>query len=152
MTPGKTGNFQKTLMSEPIPKGSPVEGDMTAALDSRFVNAIVIQGAMEKSGKDHVPVVIDRVEFHDTLKYENGQTDKDVYLLHFKGSDKPLKLAKTNIKRLIGLLGTIGKAWHGKKVWLGLEKDRRPDLGGKLGDCVRVLNINPDTGRSPEAW
>ena len=139
-------------MSKPIPEGKPCEGDMTSALDSRFVNAIVIQGAMEKKGADKVLLEIDKVDFHETLKYENGTVDKDVYLLHFKGSDKPLKLAKTNIRRIINLHGTMGKDWHGKKIYLGLEQDRRPDLGGKKGACVRVLNIDPETGRAPLAF
>ena len=77
---------------------------MTKALDSRFVNSIVIQGALAKSGKAYTTPTIDRVEFLPVLKYENGTTDKDVYLLYFAKSDKPLKLAKTNIKRLIGRL------------------------------------------------
>lgn len=118
---------------------------MTAALDSRFLNSIVLQGALEKSGKPELPVTIDRVEFHDLLKYENGSTDKDAYLLYFKGSDKPLKLAATNIKRIIEQHGTIGKGWHGKKVKLGLEMDRRPDLGGKKGPCVRIVRETPNT-------
>jgi len=139
-------------MSKPIPKGEPCDGDMTKALDSRFLNAIVLQGALEKKGADHITVEIDFVDFHQVLKYENGSTDRECYLLHFKGSDKPLKLAKTNIKRLISLHGTIGEGWHGKKIALGLENDRRPDLGGKQGPCVRVLLIDPNTGRMPESW
>ena len=138
-------------MSKPIPKGDPVEGDMTAALDSRFLNAMLLGAALVKTGKDKLPVTIDRIEYHEVLKYENGSRDADAYLLYFQKSDKPLKLAKTNIKRLIGLLGPMGGNWHGKKIFLGIEKDRRPDLGGKLGDCVRVLNLNED-GKKPEAW
>ena len=138
-------------MSKPIPKGDPVEGDMTAALDSRFLNAIVLQGALDKSGKTDLTVTIDRIEHHDVLKYENGQTNSDVYLCYFKGSDKPLKLAKTNIKRIIGIHGTIGKGWHGKKITLHTELDRRPDLGGK-GPCVRVKNVDPETGKKPNAF
>lgn len=126
-----------------IPKGELCEGDMTRALDSRFLNAIVLQGALEKSGSDSLTVTIDRVEFHSTLKYENGSTDRDVYLLYFTKSEKPLKLAKTNIKRIIAQHGTIGSGWHGKKVKLGLEQDRRPDLGGQKGDCVRILSHRP---------
>jgi len=125
-------------MSKPIPKGTPVEGDMTAALDSRFLNAIVLQGALEKSGGKELPVTIDRVEYHELLAYENGSKDKQCYLLYFVGSDKPLKLAKTNIKRIISECGAIGKGWHGRKIELCLENDRRPDLGGKQGPCVRV--------------
>ena len=125
---------------------------MTKALDSRFVNAIVLQGAMEKSEKDYIKVTIDRVEFHETLKYENGSTEKDAYLLYFVKSDKPLKLAKTNIKRICAQHRTMGKGWHGKDIALGLEQDRRPDLGGIKGPCVRVLNIDPNTGKIPTAW
>jgi len=136
-------------MSKPIPKGLEVEGDMSAALDSRFLNSIVLQGAIEATGKPYITATIDRVEFHEVLKYENGSTDKECYLLHFAKSDKPLKLAKTNIKRLINLHGSIGKGWHGKKVAVGLEYDRRPDLGGKPGLCVRILPIDPDSGKPP---
>ena len=125
---------------------------MTMALDSRFLNAITLQGALEHKEAKSVDLTVDRIEHHELLKYENGQTAKDAYLLFFKGSDKPLKLCKTNIKRLIGLLGTIGKGWHGKKISLHLENDKRPDLGGKLGPCVRVRNIDPSTGRAPEAF
>ena len=139
-------------MTKPIPQGKPVEGDMTAALDSRFLNSIVLQGALAKRDSDVLTVEIARIEHHDLLKYENGQTAKDAYLLYFKGSDKPLKLCKTNIKRLIGLLGTIGKGWHGKSVSLCIEQDRRPDLGGIQGPCVRIKNIDPKTGRKPEAF
>lgn len=133
-------------MSKPIPQGRPVEGDMTQALDSRFLNATVLQGALEAKGADCLDVTIDRVEWHDVLTYENGSKDKDCYLLYFKGSDKPLKLAKTNIKRIITQCGAIGSNWHGKKIGLCLENDRRPDLGGKQGPCVRVKrNIEKPT-------
>tara|TARA_R110002096_G_scaffold102275_2_gene226070 strand:- start:777 stop:1193 length:417 start_codon:yes stop_codon:yes gene_type:complete len=138
-------------MSNQIPKGTDVDGDMTTALDSRFLNSIVLRGALAKADKDHLIVTIDRVEFHKLLKYENGQKDPDVYLLYFVGSDKPLKLAKTNTKRIINIHGTLGKGWHGKKLALHIEQDRRPDLGGK-GPCVRVKNIDPATGLAPAAW
>lgn len=140
------------MKSTPIPKGKVVDGDMTTALDSRFLNAIVLQGALYKQGAEYLTVTIDRVEYHERLKYENGSTDQDAYLLFFKGSDKPLKLAKVNIKRLIAQHGTIGSGWHGKKIALGLQEDRRPDLGGIKGPCVRVLPINPETGKKEEAW
>ena len=138
-------------MSNKIPKGEEITGDMSAALDSRFVNSIVIQGAIEKTGKKFITVEIDRVEYHKSLKYENGQVDMDAYLLYFKGSDKPLKLAKTNIKRIINMYGVLGNGWHGKKIAIGLEVQYRPDLKGK-GNCVRVLNIDPSTGKAPEAF
>ncbi len=49
-------------MSKPIPPGEPVTGDMTRALDSRFLNAIVLQGALDKKGADFLAVEIDRIE------------------------------------------------------------------------------------------
>lgn len=130
-------------MNKPIPQGTPVEGDMTAALDSRFLNAYVLQGALEKTGSDTLSVTIDRVEHHEVLTYENGSKDANCNLLYFVGSDKPLKLAKTNIKRIISSCGTIGKGWHGQTIELCLENDRRPDLGGKQGPCVRVKRNIP---------
>ena len=54
-----------------------MDGDMTNALDSRFLNSIVLRGALAKAEKDHLIVTVDRVEFHKILKYENGQTNPD---------------------------------------------------------------------------
>ena len=125
---------------------------MTVMLDSRFLNAIVLQGALEKKGTDMLTVEIDRVEYHDKIVYENGQSNDKVYLLYFKASDKPLKLSKTNTKRIIGLYGVSGKNWHGKKINLCLEMDKRPDLGGKKGLCVRISPINPETGTGAVSW
>lgn len=145
-------------MNEPIPKGEVIEGDMSVALDSRFLNSIVLQGALAKRGgpsgpAEFLPVTIDRVEYHERLKYENGTTDKDAYLLYFVGSDKPLKLAKVNIRTICDVLKTtIGKGWQGRKIALGIQMDKRPDLGGKKGPCVRVLSIDPETGKPPPAW
>lgn len=140
------------MSDKPIPKGKPVDGDMTEALDSRFLNSTVLQGALAKRGGDTLTVEIDRVEYHELLKYENGQQAKDAYLLYFKGSDKPLKLAKINTKRIIAIHGTLGSGWHGKKITLGIEMDKRPDLGGAKGPCVRVKAIHPETGKAPSAW
>jgi len=125
-------------MNKPIPKGKEVAGDMTQALDSRFLNALVLQGALAKTGGESLAVTIDRVEHHEELRYNDGRTTKDAYLLYFHGSDKPLKLAKTNIKRLMQQFGTVGADWVGKKIELVIEQTNRPDLGGIKGDCVRV--------------
>jgi hypothetical protein len=125
-------------MSKPIPKGDVVHGDMTTALDSRFLNAIVLQGALDKKKTATLTVEIDRVEHHELLKYENGQTAQNAFLLYFKGSEKPLKLAKVNVRRLLIKHGTIGDGWSGKTIELCIESDKRPDLGGKQGPCVRI--------------
>lgn len=136
-------------MSKPIPKGTPVEGDVTEGRDNRFLNALVLQSALEKSGKGFLPVTIDRIEHHDVLRYETGQTDQNADLVYFRKSDKPLKLNTTNRNMIVRLHGPLGKGWHGKKVALGLGTARNPGLGGALAHCVRVLYLDPDTGKPP---
>lgn len=139
------------MTTKPIPKGTLVEGDVTASLDMRFLNALVLQAGLEKQQKQHLTVTIDRVEHHDVLEYENGVKDSNANLLYFKGSDKPLKLNATNTKAIVALYGTIGANWHGKKICLGLKTEYRPDLRGQ-GPCVRVLHIDPETGKAPNAF
>jgi len=136
------------MKNKPIPQGKLIEGDITPALDSRFLNATVLSGSLAKRGASELTVTIDRVEYHESLKYQNGQIDKEVYLLFFAGSDKPLKLAKTNIKRLIVTHGPIVEKWHGQKITLVIEQDKRPDLGGAKGDCVRIKSERNATVRT----
>lgn len=125
-------------MKSDIPTGETVTGNVAKHLDSRFLNSTVLSGVLAESGKDFLSITIDRVEYLEKLKYENGSIDTEVLLLYFTGSDKPLKLCKTNVKRLIHQLGPMGEDWNGKKIGLCIEQDRRPDLGGKTGDCVRI--------------
>jgi len=139
------------MSNKPIPEGKLVDGDVTAALDTRFLNSMVLQGALDKRGTETLDVVIDRIEHHDVLKYENGQKGEDIYLLYFKGSDKPLKLAKINTKRLILMLGTIGAGWVGQKIQLCIESQFRPDLKA-VGPCVRVKVIQtPEQAKARRA-
>lgn len=125
-------------MSNPIPKGEPISGNVAKHLDSRFLNSTLLAGILGERKEDTLPVVIDRAEHLEKLRYENGQVDTDVVLLYFAKSDKPLKLCKENMKRLIRQLGPMGEDWCGKKINLCIEQCRRPDLGGEQGDCVRV--------------
>lgn len=126
-------------MSKPIPKGTPITGDMLQNLDNRFLNCLLLQAALDKKGSDTLEVTIDRVEHHDVLTYQNGQKDQNANLIYFVGSDKPLKLNATNMKRIANQHGGYdADGWHGKKINLCIEQDRRPDLGGKMGPCVRV--------------
>ena len=124
--------------NKPIPKGEVVTGNVVKHLDSRFLNSLMLSGILSERKEDFLEVTIDRVEFLPELKYENGQIDKDALLLYFRGSDKPLKLCKTNTKQIARQLGPIGEQWHGKKIALVIDQCRRPDLGGKNGDCIRV--------------
>lgn len=139
------------MSSKPIPKGQLVEGDVIATLDMRFINALVLQGALENTGKEFLTVTIDRIERHEKFQYENGVTDHNVVFLYFKGGKRPLKLNTTNIQAIASQHGSIGKNWHGKRIALGLKQEYRPDLRAK-GPCVRVLAINPETGRKPDAF
>lgn len=138
-------------MSNPIPKGELVEGDVVALMDPRFINALVIQSALEKSGKKYVAMTMDRIEKHDSLTYENGRTEQNAILLYFQKTKKPLKLNTTNLQTIARMHGTIGKGWHGKKVAVGIKTEYRPDIKAH-GPCVRILNIDPVTGRSPDAF
>ena len=128
-------------MSNEIPKGQELTGNMANHLDSRFLNSTLLAGALAEKGSNTLPVIIDRVEKHDTLKFENGKTINDAILMYFKGSSKPLKLCSTNMKRLIALLGPLGDVWKGQRIELQIEQTRRPDLGGQQGPCVRVQGV-----------
>ena len=125
-------------MTNPIPKGTAVTGNVAKHLDSRFLNSLLLAGILAESGSDTLAVTIDRVEHLDSLTYEAGTTEENVLLLYFEKSERPLKLCKTNILRITSHHGPLGDAWKGKKIKLCIEQCRRPDLGGKFGDCVRV--------------
>ena len=141
-------------MSKPIPKGQEFTGDIRETLDSRFLNAMVLETALERISKDSLAVTIDRIEFHKVLKYENGQTNENAYLLYFVGSDKPLKLNVSHKKTIMAIHGAMGADWHGKKISLCIENAYRPDLNAK-GPCVRVKPEAPKTSakaKGGEQW
>jgi len=125
-------------MSSPIPKGTPVTGNVAKHLDSRFLNSLLLGGILAENGSQTLEVTIDRVEHLDSITYETGTTESNVLLLYFAKSERPLKLCKTNILRIASHHGPVGDGWKGKKIELCIEQCRRPDLGGKFGDCVRV--------------
>ena len=126
-------------MSKPIPQGKQITGDMLEGMDNRFLNSLLLKTALDKVGSDTLEVTIDRVEHHDVLQYQNGQKAENAKLLYFVGSERPLKLNTTNIKRIASQHGGYdADGWHGKKIRLCIEQTRRPDLGGKQGPCVRV--------------
>jgi len=115
----------------PIPKGKILTESITKHMDKRFLSSIDLIGAGE------VKLTIDRVEHLDSLKYANGTTDKNVNLLYFQGSEKPLSLNVTNINAIVTILGTnkVGE-WSGKKVTLTVKK---VDAFGEIKDAVRII-------------
>lgn len=115
----------------PIPKGTVITDSITKHIDKRFLSSI------DLIGSGNVELTIDRVEHLDEIKYANGQKEKNVNLLYFKGSEKPLALNKTNIHAIVTILGTNKVSqWGGKKVKLAVKK---VEAFGEIKDAVRVI-------------
>ena len=130
-------------MSNPIPKGEIVKGNVLKHADDNYINALTLISIIEETGKQEIHLEIDRLEFHPKLIYSNGQTSINANLLYFKAlkgwkfTEKPLELNKTNMDRICSMFGTIGANWEGKKIKLCIEEAYRPDIRMK-GPCVRV--------------
>ena len=95
--------------------------------------------AADLGGKT-VELEIESIEPPNTVKSEDGRLiDKPI--IRFRGAKKALICNKTNGRRIA--LWYFPKAasiedWLAGKIRLHTEDDRRPDLGGKKGPCVRV--------------
>ena len=97
-------------MTEPIPKGRVIDGNLANELDSRFLNSNFF------IGRGTLGMTINRIEHHDDFKYENGQKKQNVNFCFFEGTDKPLELCKTNLKSLIAIAQSNDpKDIYGKK-------------------------------------
>ena len=119
------------MSSKPIPEGKIIHGAITKHLDRRFLSSI------DLAGQGVIEMTIDHVSKHDVLKYENGQSDKNAILLHFKEVQRPLKLNATNIKAII-ISTETNKVddWAGCKIRLQAEEGV---YFGKRGLAVRVV-------------
>mgnify|MGYP003627598728 CR=1 FL=1 len=130
-------------MNKEIPKGEVITGNVLKNMDENYINATTLLSVMEETGKKEITLVIDRLEFHDKLKYSNGQTSDKANLLYFQAiegwdfSKRPLELNKTNMTRICSMYGTTGANWTGKKIQLITEMARNPQLGVKA-PAVRV--------------
>ena len=130
-------------MNKPIPKGEVITGNVLKDVDDNYINAETILSIMEETGKKEIALVIDRIEFHESLKHKNGSTSNKAHLLYFqhiKGwtfSERPLQLNKTNLRRIVSMFGAMGANWTGKKIQLHTEMARNPQLGAKA-PAVRV--------------
>lgn len=112
-------------MSDPIPKGVEITDKITKHLDRRFINSI------DLIGEGDVTVRIDRVEKLESIKFENGNREKNPILLYFTKSPKPLVLRKIHASQISSALGTTNVSqWKGRKVtmyaepgkWFGKEQ------------------------------
>jgi hypothetical protein len=114
-----------------IEKGKEITGNIIKELDKRFLSSLDLIGHSE------ITLTIDRVEKHDLIKYENGNTDKNVLLLYFVETPKPLKLVKTNIAVICQRLKTNKVAdWKGKKIKLVAKEVK---AFGEMKLAVRVI-------------
>lgn len=112
-------------MPEPIPQGEELTGSITKHLDKRFFGSIDLVGHKE------LVVTIKRVELHPKIKFENGKTEKNIKMIYFEETEKPLVIRDVHIKQLVHALGsgTVGK-WKGRKIamyalkgtWFGVEQ------------------------------
>lgn len=114
-----------------IPAGEVITDSITKHIDKRFLSSVDIIGL------GVVELVIDRVEKHKVLQYQNGNKDENAILIYFKGSEKPLKLCKTNITLIIQALKTAKVSdWTGKKIKLEVQNVK---AFGAIKPAVRVV-------------
>lgn len=116
---------------KPVPQGKEITDNICKHMDRRFLSSLDLIGAGE------VTLTVDRVEHLDLIEYANGNTEKDVNLIYFTETNKPLSLNATNIKAIISILGTNKVAeWKGKQIKLAAKKVK---AFGKMQDAVRVV-------------
>ena len=113
-----------------IPKGEDLHGAITKHMDRRFLSSI------DLAGHGTVWLTVDRLEKHETLKYQNGSVEKNVLLMYFRETKRPLALNATNIRRIILRLNTSNvDDWAGQKIPLHAEPGT---YFGIAGLAVRV--------------
>ena len=126
-------------MNKPIPAGKTVTGAITKHMDRRFLSSL------DFMGQGDVALHIDRVEKHESLKYLTGKTEKNVLLLYFKETEKPLTLNTTNIRSIVDITGTTDVVkWQGAEVTLYVIEG---EFFGEIGHAVRIKapRLNPQT-------
>lgn len=74
--------------------------------------------------------------------------DKNL-ILSYEKAKKEHVCCRTVQKQIRGLYGNDTAGWIGKKIIL--YRDSCMAFGKKTA-CIRVRNINPETGKAPEAW
>ena len=78
----------------------------------------------------------------------DGKSMKGTVII-FEESPKRFVANVTNYQTISSFYGPDPDKWVGKKITL------RPDttkFGRETKACIRIKNINPETGRAPEAW
>lgn len=109
-------------------------------------------GYLEAGDLDRKEVTVTIAGHRPSGKEDKGKDGRaiDKPILSFKGTKKELVLNKTNARTVRCLYGNDMANWTGKKVIL------YPTTCNAFGDpntpCIRVKEINPETGKAPEAW
>lgn len=71
-------------------------------------------------------------------------------ILRYKGASKEHVACRTVLKQIRAIHGNDMTKWIGKRVTL--FQDTCNAFGNPKTPCIRVRNIDPETGRPPEAW
>jgi len=70
-------------------------------------------------------------------------------ILAYKGAKKEHICCRTVQKQIRNLYGNDTAGWIGKKITLFQDSCM---AFGKKTACIRVRNIDPETGKEPQAW
>ena len=70
-------------------------------------------------------------------------------VLIFEESKKRFVSNVTNFRSIKAIHGPDPDNWIGKKITL---KPDTTKFGRETKECIRIANIDPETGRQPEAW
>ena len=71
-------------------------------------------------------------------------------ILKYKNASKEHVIPRVVQKSIRALYGNSTSGWVGKKITLYYTTCSA--FGNPKTPCIRVRNINPDTGEAPEAW
>lgn len=71
-------------------------------------------------------------------------------IIAYEGAKKEHVACRTVQKQIRALYGNDTEGWKGKKITLFPTTCNA--FGNPKTPCIRVKNINPETGKAPEAW
>lgn len=95
-----------------------------------------------------------------TIKSVRGPSDKDKgtdgkmipaknMILGYNGASKEHIICRTVQKQIRAIHGNDTAQWIGKKITIFQDSCM---AFGKKSPCIRVRNVDPETGKQPEAW
>ncbi len=122
------------MTMKPIPKGEVVTDSIAKTMDRRYLSSLDLIGVGQ------VELTIDRVEYHKEITFNNEKKKKNVHLMYFKETEKPLDLNVTNITAVTYLLKSNKPSdWAGKKIKLEVKRVQKP--GGRSGEKTNGVRV-----------